>query len=199
MQNSTSFIRILNCFLALALVTGPQLAFAQDRDWDHRLRGDYVFTQRNICVDTVPGGFDRDTLELLEDGEVTSFTSRGVTSFDGNGGMRVNDGEVTVIFQDQTSAGDTPFVGPSPFSCEGTYSVEQDLGFEMTFDCVGEVPPFLETGPATLKGQISRYGQTLIFTGNEPVIEELSIPGVGVVAERVCTAIATDIRAQRVR
>jgi hypothetical protein len=187
------------CLVFAGLLSTAPAALAQEGlfAWETLLHGDYVFTQQNTCVETVPGGFDRDTLQLLEDAEITTFTTRAVTSFDGNGNVSVTDGEGMVIFQGQTSAGDTPVLAPIRFTCEGSYTIESDRSFQMEVGCQGSEPPFLENEPHVLNGHVSQDRKTLVITGTQPVIEELSIPGAGVIGERICIAIATDVRIRR--
>ncbi len=190
MRNTTSFIMV-----ALVGITAARAAFAGDSD--QLLRGDYAFTQLNVCVATASGSlpptFDRTTLQLVGDSRIETSQSEGVTRFDGNGNW-TSSGRAMAFFLDQLTAGGFPVVPPGAgFSCAGTYSVNPDRSFSLEGSCETAAPPVLTFDPLALSGQVSIDRKTLIFFDVEPVIEEISVGGF-VFAERICTAMATDVR-----
>jgi hypothetical protein len=162
------------------------------------LNADYAFTQLNTCVQTAPQAlpptFDATTLQLIGEAETLSFVSKGISSFDGAGNWNAS-GEATLVYHDRTTPGDSPIAPRAPLECEGEYSVARDRTFSIDGSCHVAEPPFVEVSPLRIEGRISVDRQTLIFHDTAPIVEEVSVPGVGVVAERICTAIATDVRA----
>lgn len=162
------------------------------------LNADYAIAQMNMCMQTAPGAlpptFDRTTLQLIGEAETLSFVSNGISSFDGAGNWSAT-GDGSVLYHGRISPGDSPVLPHSPYECEGSYSVAQDRTFSIDGVCRITEPPFAEFSPFRIEGRISVDRQTLIFHEMAPGVQEVSIPGVGVVAERICTAIATDVRA----
>lgn len=162
------------------------------------LNADYGVTQMNVCMQTAPGALpptiDRTTLQLIGEAETLSFVSQGISTFDGAGNWSAS-GEGTVLYHDRTTPGDSPIAPRGPYACEGEYSVARDRTFSIDGSCHITEPPFPEFSPFRIEGRISVDRQTLIFHETVPTVQEISIPGVGVVAERICTAIATDVRA----
>jgi hypothetical protein len=170
----------------------------EEQEYLQLLNADYAFTQMNTCVATAAGTFpptfNPTTLQLIGEAETLSFVTKGISSFDGAGNWS-GTGEGTIVYHDRTSPGDSPIAPPAPFECEGSYSVAQDRTFSIDGSCQITEPPFVEGSSFLIEGRISVDRQTLILHQTAPVIQELSVPGVGVVVERICTAIATDVRA----
>lgn len=168
---------------------------------DHRrgnpnrlLRGDYAATQLNTCVTTrtghFPPTFDQDTLALVGPAEIVTFQTTGLSRFDGNGGWSGR-GKATALFHSQVVPGDSPVGPPLEFTCTGRYSVARDRSFRIDGSCQSAL---FAVSPVRITGSISRGRRTLIFHDVEPTIENVTVEG-NLVAERICVAIATDVKA----
>lgn len=196
----TKTISISTALLLAAFAAGhTDNAYSGDDDFNQLLKGDYAYSQAETCVVTssdapVIPTFDPVTLQLLGDAEVQNLQSRGISSFDGDGNWS-SVGAGIGLSLGQTQAGDFPVGAPADdISCEGTYSVSADRSVTLETSCVA---PSLGVsfGPRVLHARINADKKTLIFADTEPVIEEIKILGTNfVVAERVCTAVATDAR-----
>jgi len=195
-------VALVAAFVSILVVVDTSSAIEREavegQDALQLLNADYAVAQMNICVQTAPGAlpptFDETTLQLTGEAETLSFVSQGISSFDGAGNWS-SSGEATVLYHDRTAPGDSPIAPRSPFECEGEYSVARGRTFSIDGSCHITEPPFPEFSPFRIEGRISVDRQTLIFHETTPTVHEVSIPGLGVVAERICTAIATDVRA----
>lgn len=195
----TKTISISTALLLAAFAAGhTDNAYSGDDDFNQLLKGDYAYSQAETCVVTssdapVIPTFDPVTLQLLGDAEVQNLQSRGISSFDGAGNWS-GTGTGMGLSLDQTQAGDFPVGPPVTVSCEGTYSVSVDRSFLLDYSC--DAPALgISFGPRVLQGRISSDRKTLIIDDTETGIEELKILGTNVVvAERICTAIATDAK-----
>lgn len=190
-------ISISTALLLAAFAAGhTDNAYSGDDDFNQLLKGDYAFSQAETCIVTSSDApiiptFDRDTLELLGDAEVESLQSRGISHFDGVGNFTSTSTGIG-ISHGHTQAGDFPIGAPVEVVCEGNYSISADRSFEVNYSCI--LPDAgVQFAPRSLHGRISADKKTLIFADTEPVIEEIKILGTNfVVAERICTAVATD-------
>ena len=167
-----------------------------DRSNLRLLKGDYFFTQTNHCVSTrrgsLPPTFDETTLSLVGPAEVVTIHGNGVTTFDGRGGFKVR-GTAMALFHSQVDAGDSPIGPPLPVECSGAYSVDRKRQFMLDGSCT---TPFFKIERFRIGGSIGKDKETLIFSDAEPLIEKITADG-NLITERVCVAMATDVRAKK--
>lgn len=196
--------RVLNQALPVLIlavgswVAAPADVQADEQEFNQLLQGDYALAQQEVCVatprDSLPPTFDRNTLELVGEAETVTLQSRGVTTFDGRGGWSA-EGSGNTVRNNRTQPGDTPFLPPISFECEGTYSVNADRSIEDFTGTCTTAGGDIEFGPRTLSGHLSADGKTLVLADTAPVIEEIRLTDPEfLVGERVCSAIAIDAR-----
>lgn len=161
-----------------------------------RLKGEYLFTQTNHCVTTrageLPPTFDRDTLALVGPADMITIQGDGVTTFDGRGGFKVRGSSIALV-HDRLDSGDSPVLPPLPVACVGTYSHDSDGWFVLETSCT--TPAFSLEGVRIRVG-VGKDRDTIIFSDREPAIETLRVDGFPV-AERICVAMATDVKAKK--
>lgn len=167
------------------------------------LRGDYAFTQVNSCMSSamlVPGAgptFDpNDPVgPLLGDATSSTLALTGTSRFDGKGNWTLVDGRSLVIDHGPAFAGDSP-IRTGDFTCVGSYTAQKDRSFKVRGTCTLDGGFPLHFDPLLLDGEVSVDRKTLILHQTTPTIEQITFgKGGPKLGERVCSAVAVDVRA----
>ena len=194
-------------WISTVLLLGFATVALANKDPNRLLHGDYAITQMMSCIQTknvfdVPSFELNDTTgqwETTKDVETNVLSLTGISRFDGKGNWQLLDSKALIITQGDAGAGETR-VRESALGCEGTYQAQHDGTFRVAFtSCQLTNPPFFVFGQnGTIDGRISQDKKTLVLWDNEPNVDQLALPNGGpVVFERICNAIATDVRAVR--
>jgi hypothetical protein len=149
-------------------------------DLNKQLHGEFVGTQTESCVSSVAGFSAAPQLAALGPTGAGNSSNYNVTTYNGDGTFTL-EGTGTQIASKfaNTSAVVTHPVTQSHYVCNGTYQVNPDGTFELTYSCTGNtltgsVPglAFSITG-ARSGGKILNKKNLLLFNA-EPNVEVLS-------------------------
>ena len=165
------------------------------------LRGDYAITQLSICMSSAMlmvgaeetfDPVDPVGMPLLGDAQSSTIAVTGVSRFDGKGNWELVDGRSFVVDQGPASAGTSP-MRAGDFTCKGSYTVRKDRSFTVQGNCT--LAAGLHFDPISIDGHVSKDRETLILVTTAPKVEQITFgPGGPKLGERMCSAMAVDIR-----
>ena len=193
---TNSCIRIALMTIA-TLVLGVPYALARDDESAEFLSGEYGFTTLQNCVRTpflpaAVSGFDPNTHQLLVNGEVAEAVGSGVMQFAKDGTVTVTAGG-TEVQENQISAGQTPVVPGTEYTCSGTYAVEPTNEVTVTLpSCVVKTnsPGVTVTvGPLEFEGYVGKDRRSINLSLLKANIQTVAVSVAGNVVqkrERIC-------------
>ena len=186
------------------VLVGSGLSFATEGDDAvPRLSGDYAFVQTRTCAQGAAGqpGMG-DNLVLLSPATNRVAASRGVMSFDGQGGGRFETEELQLNMN--IVAAGAQQVGNSSTTCALSYEVDRSGQVRIVLsDCFsiglsGSITNLTFTASDIhLDGRLSIDGKTLLLSDLDPSVSTVTthFPAGGEsVSTRVCTRTGTAVR-----
>jgi len=188
--------------LACGLVAaGAPAGWADGQLKSKYLKSEYAFTENQQCLDA-PGGFNA-SLQPNNPSEsrLVALALAGVYTFDGRGGLKVDDTAVGIDTIPSSTQNTTSV--PNGVSQSGTgsgsYEFEADGSVTITFTIARKILTGLGAGltysidQLVLSGQLSPDNKTLLLSTTEPVVSMLTVSN-GVVFPLICNASGTAVK-----